>query len=208
MLELFLNGADETSPLIVAIHGMGGVPDNWIATMADFPKKAQVVMPRAPTPHAGGYSWFTFRDGMTDDQFGVEVGSAEEHLWPALADVAGAAGPRARKMLVMGFSQGAFLSFAIASRHGDRVFKAFPISGSCPGPLLPKTGPGAVKPAPIVAFHGTADDVVEIKWGRAAVHGFVERGGDAVLREYPGIGHSMSREMRADLFAELERALA
>ncbi len=199
VIELFPNGADETSPLVVAIHGMGDTPDNWIDGWRTFPARVQIVLPRAFTPHGGGFSWFTFRDGMTDAEFGAAVGAAEARLWAGIAKLAGA-----RRLIVTGFSQGAFLSFAFASRHPDKVAYAFPVSGSCPGPLLPAAG---VRAAPVIAFHGTTDGTVAFKWGRAAVDGFKERGSEASLREYPGVGHTITAPMKADLWAEIEKAL-
>ena len=198
-IELFPGDADETAPLIVAIHGMGDKPDNWIDDWKAFPAKAQVVLPRAFTKYGEGFSWFEFRDGATDAEFGAEVGASEEKLWKGIAKLAGA-----RKMIVTGFSQGGILTFAMAARHAGQVVYAFPISGSCPGPLLPKN---KARAAPLVALHGTADQVLAFKWGKGAVDAFKEQGNDATLKEYPGVGHQLTPEMHADLWSEIQRVL-
>lgn len=192
-IELFPHDADESSPIVVAVHGRGDRPDHWVDTWRQFPAAARIALPRAPTPLGDGFSWFTFRDGMTDEQFGAEVGAAEEKLWRGIAKLA--AGKQ--KLVVTGFSQGGILSFAMASRHPDAIARAFPVAGSCPGPLLPKD---KARAAPISAFHGTDDDVLAIRWAREAVHAFQEQGDEAVLREYPGVRHAMPTEMRADLW--------
>jgi phospholipase/carboxylesterase len=198
-IELFPNGATEAAPLVIAIHGMGDKPDNWIDTWKTFPQKARIALPRAFTKYGDGFSWFEFRDGMTDAEFGTEVGAAEEKLWKGIAKVAGS-----RKVIVTGFSQGGILSFAMAARHPDTVAYAFPVSGSCPGPILPKNKAHA---APLVAFHGTADNVLAFKWGKAAVDAFKEQGNDARLKEYPGVPHTITPQMHDDLWAEIQRAL-
>jgi phospholipase/carboxylesterase len=198
-IELFPGGADDTSPLVVVIHGMGDKPDNWIESWKTFPGKAQIVLPRAFTKYGDGFSWFELHDGQTDAELGAEVGAAEEKLWKGIAKLAGA-----RKVIVTGFSQGGMLSFTIAGRHPDRVVYAFPVAGTCPGPLLPKN---KARAAPVYAFHGTADNVLAFKWGKAAVEGFKEQGNEATLKEYPGVGHTITPEMRADLWAELQKAL-
>ncbi len=136
---------------------------------------------------------------MTDEEFGAGVGAAEARLWKGIAKAAGG-----KKLIVTGFSQGGILSFAMASRHPDEIIKAFPVGGSCPGPLLPKNKSRA---APIVAFHGTADPILEIKWGREAVHAFVEQGNKAELREYEGIGHTITQQIRDDLWGEIQKAM-
>jgi phospholipase/carboxylesterase len=198
-IELFPGDADETAPLVVAIHGMGDKPDNWIESWRTFPGKAQIVLPRAFTKYGEGWSWFEFKDGMTDAEFGAEVGGAEDKLWKAIAKLAGP-----RRLIVTGFSQGGILSFAMAARHPDKIAYAFPVSGSCPGPLLPKD---KARAAPILAFHGTSDNVLAFKWGQGAVNAFKEQGNEASLKAYPGIGHTISPEMRADLWTELQKAL-
>jgi phospholipase/carboxylesterase len=198
-IELFPGDADESAPLVVFIHGMGDKPDSWIDTWRTFPAKAQIVLPRAFTKYGDGWSWFEFRDGMTDAEFGAEVGGAEEKLWKAIAKLAGP-----RRLIVSGFSQGGILSFAMAARHPDKIAYAFPVSGSCPGPLLPKNKAHA---APLIAFHGTADNVLAFKWGQGAVDAFKEQGNEASLKAYPGVGHTMTAAMRADLWTELQKAL-
>jgi phospholipase/carboxylesterase len=198
-IELFPHDADETSPLVVAIHGMGDRPDRWVDDWRTFPGRVQIALPRAFDAYGSGFSWFQFRDGMTDEQFGAEVGAAESRLWKAIAAMAGK-----RRVIVTGFSQGGILSFAIASRHPREVVHAFPVSGSCPGPLLPKNKAPA---APLLAFHGTADRVLDVKWGREAVAAFKAEGAEAELREYQGVGHTMTAQIHADLWDAITKTL-
>ncbi|MDF2694485.1 MAG: Serine esterase, partial [Labilithrix sp.] len=146
-----------------------------------------------------GFSWFQFKDGMTDEQFGAEVSTSEARLWKGIAKLAGK-----RRLIVTGFSQGGILSFAIASRHPNEVVRAFPVAGSCPGPLLPQN---KARAAPLLAFHGTVDRVLDVKWGREAVNAFKEQGNEAELREYEGVGHSMTRQIHEDLWSAIVKAL-
>lgn len=199
VIELFPRGADEGAPLVVAIHGMGDRPDRWVETWRQFPRRVEIALPRAFDAYGDGFSWFAFEDGMTDEQFGAEVGAAEARLWRAIAKLAGR-----RRAIVTGFSQGGILSFAMAARHPGEVVRAFPVAGSCPGPLLPHDRSRA---APLLAFHGTADRVLDVKWGREAVRAFKEQGNEADLREYDGVGHAMTERMRADLWAAIAQAL-
>src|SRR6185295_16566116 len=125
--------------------------------------------------------------------------AAEARLWKGVAHLAGA-----RRPIVTGFSQGGILSFAIAARHPDAVAHAFPVAGACPGPLLPKD---RARAAPILAFHGTDDHVLDLQWGREAVHAFQEQGNVAAIKEYAGVGHTMTREIHDDLWKAIVSAL-
>lgn len=197
MIELFPNDADEKSPFLVVIHGMGDRPQHWVEGWRHFPGRAHVVLPRAFMPYGDGYSWFEYEPGRTEEKLGVVLGEAETKLWPAIVEAAAG-----RKIIVTGFSQGGMLSFTIASRHADVVTHAFPISGACPAALRP---PG--KAAPLLAFHGTADQMVDIQRARDAVAGFKATGNQAELIEYPGVGHTITPQMRADWYAALQKVL-
>jgi phospholipase/carboxylesterase len=199
MIELFPRDADESSPLIVAIHGMGDRPDRWVDDWRNFPARVHIALPRAFDPHGNGFSWFQFKDGMTDEQFGTEVGASEARLWRGIAKLAGK-----RRTIVTGFSQGGILSFAIAARHPNEVVHAFPVAGACPGPLLPQN---KARAAPLLAFHGTADRVLDVKWGRDAVKAFKDQGNVAELREYEGVGHTITRQIHDDLWNAIGTAL-
>ena len=80
-LELFPNGADTRSPLIVAIHGRGDTPENFAQLWDGFPGKAQLALPQAPIAFGPGWSWFHWPPGMTEDALAAEIAPREEQLW-------------------------------------------------------------------------------------------------------------------------------
>jgi phospholipase/carboxylesterase len=199
VLEVFAGGGDERAPLIVAIHGRGDRPENWVDDWSRFPVKAQIALPRAFDRFGEGFSWFELHPGMSDAELGASVGAAETRLWRAIAHLAGG-----RRVVVTGFSQGGILSYAMAAQHPDAVLAAFPVAGACPGPLLPKDKSRA---APVVGFHGTADDIIPVKWARETVKAFQQSGNKAELHEYDGVGHQVTREIHASWWAAVQRAL-
>jgi phospholipase/carboxylesterase len=137
---------------------------------------------------------------MSEERLAQGVGAAEEALWPAIADVA-----HGRRAMVTGFSQGGVLSFVIAARHASEVAYAFPISGGAPRPLWPRDRQPT---APLYALHGTDDPVVPLLFARATVAAFRANGGRAELREFAGVHHEVTPEMREDVLAHVESAIA
>ncbi len=199
-IELFTGGADESAPIVVAIHGLGDQPENWVPTWSAFPGRARIAIPRAFHPASGGFSWFPIKlDQLDEPALAETVGAAEERLWRSLSRLA-----ERRRLVVTGFSQGGILSFVLAARRGDRVAHAFPVAGFCPEPLLPKEGQRAAK---VVAFHGLEDNVIGIDRSRRSVAAFRSKGHEATLREYAGVPHAISAAMRAELWQNLGRAL-
>jgi phospholipase/carboxylesterase len=127
------------------------------------------------------------------------VASSEARLWKGIVELAGS-----RRVIVTGFSQGGVLSFTIAARHPDVVTRAFPVAGACPRPLVPTN---RARAAPLLAFHGTIDPVLDVARGREAVQAFKEQGNEAELREYQGIDHQLG-PFRKELWDVLGETIA
>jgi len=189
-VELFANGATPSSPLIIALHGRGASPEELVDLWRPFPGKAQVALPQGPIPYGPGFAWFNWPKGIDEAQMGAEIAPAEAALWRSIQKVA-----NGRKVIVMGFSQGAVMSFLLAARHPDDIRLAIPVAGALPSTLQPQT-----KSAPIFAMHGADDDVIPVMWGRAAVEGFQRTGANVELREYAGVKHTISPQMRDEMF--------
>lgn len=194
-VELFARGADEASPLLVGLHGRGGTPERFARIWRDFPVTLEIALAQAPLPYADGGQWFDWPPEMTDEALADAVSAAEARLWPAIAELA-----HGRKVLIIGFSQGAALAYVMAVRHPDAVAYAFPIAGRMPSRLLPR---GSVRTAPVYALHGTADDMIGIDASREAIAAFQAVGATAELREFAGIGHTIAPDMRDDLVARV-----
>jgi phospholipase/carboxylesterase len=199
IVEVFAQGADTSSPLVVWLHGRGGSPERFESWWRGFPVKVEVALPQGFSASGSGWAWFDWPPGTTEDDLADVVGAAEERLWRAVTATA-----HGRKVIVGGFSQGAVLAYAMAARHPEAVAYAFPIAGLLPPKLVP-SGPAAA--APVFAMHGTADDVIAVDYGRAAIAALQKRpGGIAELREFRGVGHTLTQEMRDELAVRI-RAL-
>lgn len=190
----FPNGADDKSPLVVAMHGMGDSNVNFSRAFADFPGKAELLFPRGPLAHGDGFAWYP--RVYDDDVQANAIRDADATLWPAVMKHA-----HGRPIIVTGFSQGAVMSYALAALHPHDIVHAFPIAGRLPVPLLPTHAA-----APITAFHGTADTMIPIDTDRETNTAFKTAGGPTELREYPGVEHHMM-DMAPDVFTQIVAAL-
>ena len=195
---IFERDADERWPLLVILHGRGDTAEHFRDAWRNFPIKLQLSLPLAPIPFDHGRQWFDWPPATTDDALAASVLAAEAKLWPAIVGLA-----QGRRLFVAGFSQGALVAYAMAIRHPDDILCAFPIAGRLPAAVLT---PGT-RIAPIVAIHGTRDDVIPIDAARRSIAILGLAGATAELLELPDVGHTIAPAVYDTLVREVRARL-
>lgn len=189
-------GANAPLPLIIGLHGLGDVPEHFIHLLRELPLRARVAAPRAPLPYGPGYAWLPPRRPHNIDERAGPVRQVAEQLAPAIAALA-AAHPLCGRPIVVGFSQGAMVAYGLAVSPHPGVRAVFPISGYLPPSLIPTRAPAGAPS--IVALHGTADGIVALPDDEGSIPGLTRAGYAVELRTFPGIEHTVSPQMRAEL---------
>lgn len=206
--EVLLGGAraDEALPLLLLIHGMGDVPGpHWLQTVR-VGAKLRVVMPRAPKPYGGGFSWFDYR--VRDNEpvaLGRGIAAEAERLARALA-VLRARRPTLGQPIVAGFSQGGMLALELAVHHPRSMSLALPISGMLPATLWPSTRDASAPNPRIRALHGDRDQVVEYEPTARLLQLLQGLGFDATLQTFQGVGHSIPPDVQRSIETLLTEA--
>lgn len=197
--------ADEALPLIFAIHGYGDRPEDFSRVASGFPAKARWIFLRGFEPMGNGHAWFPirFRDGRAE-ALAVGLQQASERVAKEISKLKRER-PTKGPVLVTGFSQGGMLSFALAVQAEPVVDAAFPVGGWLPDVMIPSEGRSTV---PIVALHGADDRVVPFEATRSMIERLKPRVVELEFVPFEGVGHSISPEMHAALFAAIQRRLA
>jgi len=195
-------------PVVVAIHGLGDRPDAFRGLFQGFPGRARFVFPAGGLPWGGGFAWWPISGKIDENSMAPGLYAASERLAKALSKwSSGAAG----KPIVTGFSQGGMLSYTLAVRHPEALSEAVPISGLVPPKLVPSEWPAGAPRPRIFGLHGEADERVPFAYAKSGADRLRALGLDVDFRSYPGVGHTISADMRRDLFealsAAVERAL-
>jgi phospholipase/carboxylesterase len=184
----------------VAIHGLGDTPEDFVEWLRSVPVPARIYAPRGIFPFGSGdgRAWWAPTNG---DE------AATARALDAAADaIARASSGKVQgntvcgQPIVLGFSQGAMLTFALAQRASPAWRMAIPIAGRVP----PGSRVGARNAVKIRAMHGTTDDRIPLAGGRAAVDGLRARGFDATLRTFNGVAHSIPIEVQREVFRTIE----
>ncbi len=187
-------------PLIIAVHGLGDQPENFVRLFEGLPFPARVVAPRGPIAHGRGRSWFPIRIPVRADDPEMEAGLRASAA--KLADLARwltRRRPTVGRPVITGFSQGGMLSFAVAIAHPDVIAGAVPVAGALPTALW--RGPGPT--SPVVALHGSDDRVVPYAGAERLVEALVEEGAAARLETFPGVAHRVPPAVRRALYGAL-----
>lgn len=190
-VERYTAGArpEQKLPLVVVLHGYGSTPDDILGLVTSLPVPARLWAPHAPMAVGAGWSWFqpSHAPGFADVTAGI---AAARGLVATSITEETRKHPTCGQPIVVGFSQGGVLSWALAALPKPVVGLAVPVGGALPSALRPSARPAT---APRVrAFHGEADPRVDLTGDRETVRAFEAAGFDATLRSYPGVQHTIS----------------
>lgn len=202
--------AEDTLPMVIAVHGLGDKPPRLRRMFDDFHSPARIILPRGPTKYSSGFSWFrtVIRNG-TVVEVDLEQTSESAKRIAELAYALAREKPTVGKPIITGFSQGGVLSFMVALFHPDCIAMAIPMSGMIRYRAWPDKGfevPGKTRPK-VIALHGKQDRLVPYGDAKGTVELMQRLGFDATIEGYDNVEHRISHEMRQRLFELLNQAI-
>lgn len=197
---------DDRLPLVILLHGRGNRP-RVPATPIDSPVPFRMFIPQAPDPLGDGFTWLATPTLADDAQlFTRSLSGRADQLAPAI-EAFMRLRPTLGKPILVGFSQGAIMSFALATRYPTLFAAAFPMAGWLPPELYPRPKTGTKYPY-FFAQHGGKDTVVPTARGRATVSALRARGLQVDYREAPGVPHVVSPDMADGVRRGVRRILS
>lgn len=182
--------ADETLPMIILLHPLGGFPAIGAlqARRYDFP--VRVVAPGGAKLNLLGRSWFSFPDDW--DEFTGGIQEASDRLAAFTREITKHY-PTAGKPIVTGFSQGGSMAYALAAFHPQLYSLSVPVAGALAGEI-PERPQAPI--LPIRALHGEADKVMPFEWGEGSVEHLREHGYDVTMYSEAETGHAITDTLR------------
>lgn len=185
--------------LLVMLHGwMGDENSMWLFTQK-LPPNYTILAPRAPSKvPEGGYSWRVIRPGTWGLATLEDFRPAAEDLLTMLDEWSATAGQDASQFDVMGFSQGAAMTYTLGLLHPERLRRQVVLSG-----FLPENGEallsgGRLSGKPVFVAHGRKDDMIPVELARQAVK-LLEAADVQVRYCESDAGHKVSKECIKEL---------
>jgi len=201
-------------PMLVLLHGKADTPKVMLRVFANVHAPARLIVPRGVPldkvpvgPFNHGFGWWSIHTRVEDEQsFAAAAAEASRRIEIFIQRLLREK-PTLGKPVLVGFSQGAIITYTISVQEPNLLSIALPLSGMLPLPLIPNTWPAGKRKPIIHAFHGVRDPVVRIEQDRQSVSRLKALGVPVTLREYPNLVHAFGPLEIIDVLKEVDKAL-
>ena len=183
-------------PATVMLHGWGGDENVMWIFAHTVPQGWLILAPRGIHPDGeGGFNWGPHMPGIQSGVAGyTEATGALEGFIRSLPDLYGAVPART---YLMGFSQGAAMSFVLAFIRPGLLSGIAGLAGMIPSGVEPLAPHRPLEGLPVFMANGTEDERVPIAEARKSVERIKAAGAQVTYVEEQ-VGHKIGREgMRA-----------
>jgi phospholipase/carboxylesterase len=185
----------DKNPLIVLIHGYGSNEQDLFSFATELPDNYYIVSVRAPYDiQYGSYAWYAINFDANQNKFSDnDQARTSRDLIAKFIDELSVHYPiDSKNVTLIGFSQGAILSYAVALSHPEKIQKVVALSGYLNTEILDENYlKNSFSNLKIFAAHGTVDQVIPVEWARKAKPFLDNLGINSFYKEYP-IGHGVA----------------
>lgn len=201
------NPGSSNQPLVIFLHGYGSNEQDLFGIKDELPAQYNYLSVRAPmVMEEGSYQWFRKKgdgayNGETDD-----LKSSSQLLLDFVAQAVQKYHTQPDKVYLVGFSQGAIMSYEVALRHPEAVGGIAALSGRILPVLRAELKPDEKRQSlAIFIGHGTADKRLPLSDGTEANSQLKSVSLEPEFHAYDGVGHNISAGEIQDLSAWLQR---
>jgi len=196
------------SPLVILLHGYGSNEEDLLGLSQFFPSDYLVISARAPyKADVGGYQWFE-RELVNGKYSGKpeHIAHSKELILKFVDEAIKKYQVDPKKIYLVGFSQGAMMCYEVGTSAPNKIKGIGVLSGKMSGGLLSSIHTdNKLKSLRIFIAHGTADTRLPYADGKAAYDRLVQIGIMPEFHTYPGMDHTISREVMNDLIAWIRK---
>ncbi len=187
--------------LVIMLHGLGSNEDDMFGLAAYLPKEMVVISARAPIALAGNsFAWY--KVDRSNGKFVYDAAEAERAR-VVISQFIDAVSKKykvdTKRIFLLGFSQGAIMSYSVALAEPEKVKGIMALSGRLMSESRLKTGsPDKLKQLHAFIAHGTDDEILPVTDSREAAAFCKTKGVQVLMKEYP-MKHQINEQEMADL---------
>jgi phospholipase/carboxylesterase len=201
-------GSTAHTPVIILLHGMGSNEQDLYSLRTSFPPQYAVASVRAPYVLGdGSYEWF--QDATTNNRLDgdpQQLASSRARIIRFIDEIVKEYGFDSHQVYLVGFSQGASMSYQVALTAPEKVEGIGVMSGA----IFPSFAP-LIKSSPalfhlrVFISHGQADDRIPVAYAEEADQTLRGLGLMPEFHVYPGMQHEINRDALQDLVNWLKK---
>ena len=198
----------DKNPLLLLLHGYGSNEEDLFSFASELPNDSYVISVRAPydlQPY--GHAWYAIHFDADENKFSdnVQAKQSVELIAGFIDEIVKQYPIDEKNVTLIGFSQGAILSYATALTYPEKIAKVVALSGYFNQEIMPEViDTKAISHLKFFVSHGSVDQVIPVDWARKAKPALENLGLEVEYQEYP-IGHGVSPKNFYDFKNWLQR---
>ena len=198
----------DKNPLLLLLHGYGSNEEDLFSFATELPNDSYVISVRAPydlQPY--GHAWYAIHFDADENKFSdnVQAKQSVELIAGFIDEIVKQYPIDAKNVTLIGFSQGAILSYATALTYPEKVSKVVALSGYFNQEIMPEViDTKAISHLKFFVSHGSVDQVIPVEWARKAKPALENLGLKVEYQEYP-VGHGVAPQNFFDFKNWLQR---
>ncbi|MDA0200539.1 MAG: dienelactone hydrolase family protein [Bacteroidetes bacterium] len=194
------NSRAATQPAIILLHGYGSNADDLFSFADYLPNDHTIISLEAPysTPF-GGSAWYSIHFDASQDKWS-DIEEAKKSLTTIVNQLDSLTKEHdlnPKDISLMGFSQGAILSWSLLMDHPTKIRRGVCMSGYIDSQLLSQPL-GAYQNVLAYASHGINDVTVPYEWAKNSIEQIKKNNPSVSFNSYPD-GHNVSPENFRDI---------
>lgn len=198
----------DKNPLLLLLHGYGSNEEDLFSFAEQLPGEYLIVSARAPyslPPYGNAWYAINFDAGMNKFSDEVQAVVSRDLIAKFIDELIEAYPVDKEKITLIGFSQGAILSYAVALTYPKKIQRVAALSGYLNTEIAGKEyRKDELAKLKLFISHGTADQVIPVDWARKAPEFFRDLGIETEYHEYP-VGHGVAPQNFYDLLSWMEK---
>lgn len=199
----------KNKPLIIFLHGFTRSEQDIFTLKENFVPDYTYVAVRAPLPIYSGFQWFSLQipsGGLI--QVAEEVKKSTNLLDEFVKKIAAKYQTSTEKIFLVGFSQGAMMSYEFALRNPTSVRGIVALSGAMLPLVQNKMTRGYdLKNLAVFIGHGTSDNRVPHEAALSANSTLQQTSIKPTFHSYEGLGHTINNKELQDINAWIKKIL-
>ncbi|MBB3122875.1 phospholipase/carboxylesterase [Mesoflavibacter sabulilitoris] len=184
----------ENAPLLLLFHGYGSDENDLFSFASELPEEFLIISAKAPYPmQPFGNAWYAINfdaeKGKWSDN--EQAKQSRDLIANFIDEILAKYNADSNNVTLLGFSQGAILSYAVAFTYPEKVKNVIALSGYVNPDLFELKGPETYKNLNFYCSHGSVDQVIPIDWARQTKPFMEQLGVNYKYSEFP-VGHGVA----------------